>query len=347
MAPPSPAGADAEQQPQTRAHVAALVRVGDELSQTRLELGRGVGGRVFLGDAEPLPDDLGQRPERHPVPVGQAPAPVPPHLRGQPVGVLLELPAQPGLAHPGRTRDQHQPRHPPVRSGVEQLPDRTQLGIPPGQGGLQPVHPLRAADRGQHPGGPPQPGRLRLALQRMLAGIGEPDGAARQPLRGLIGQYLPRPGRGLDPRRGVHRIPGHHPLAGRAEVYCHRAGHHPGPGGQARHVLVLAELADRGDQVQGSADGPLRILLRGGRRPPHRHHRIPDELLRHAPVPPDDLPGDPDVPREQLTDRLRITRLGQRGEPHQVAEQHRAHPPLRHRLFRGGRGPPGGPCLLG
>jgi hypothetical protein len=38
-----------------------------------------------------------------------------------------------------------------------------------------------------------------------------------------------------------------------------------------------------------------------------------------------------EILRQQLADRLRIPRLRQRREPHHVAEQHRAHPPLRHR----------------
>ena len=51
--------------------------------------------------------------------------------------------------------DQDQPRHPPVRRGVEQFLDRAQLRVPPGQRRLQPVHPLDTAHRRQHPGGPP------------------------------------------------------------------------------------------------------------------------------------------------------------------------------------------------
>ena len=180
--------------------------------------------------------------KRHPLAVGQAPAPVPPHLRRQPVGVLLELPAQPRLAHPGRAGHQHQPRHPPVRRRMKQVLDRAQLRVPAGQRRLQPVHPLAPAHRRQHPGRPPQTLRLGLALQRVLPGIGEPDRAARQPLRRPVDQHRARLGRRLHPGRGVHRISRHHPLTDGAQVHRHLAGHHPRPHRQARHPRLGAQL---------------------------------------------------------------------------------------------------------
>ena len=93
-----------QQAAQPDARVGPLARIGHELVQPGAQLGRGDLGGVFLGDAEPLPDDLGQRPERDALPVGQAPAPVPPHIGGQAVGVFLELPAQPGLPDSGGAR---------------------------------------------------------------------------------------------------------------------------------------------------------------------------------------------------------------------------------------------------
>ena len=112
----------------------------------------------------------------------------------------------------------------------------------PDQRRLQPIDPLHAAYPGQHPHRPPQTLRLGLALQRMLPGIGEPDPAARQPLRRPIGQHLPRLRRRLHPRRGVHRIPGHHPLAGGPQGDRHLTGHHPGPRRQARHPALRTQL---------------------------------------------------------------------------------------------------------
>ena len=211
----------------------------------------------------------------------------------------------------------------------------------PVSGRLQPVDPLRAAHRRQDPGGPPQPLRLGLALQLVLAGAGEPDGAAGQPLRGLVRQHLPRAGRGLHPGRGVHRVPGHHALADRAQVDRHLAGYHARAGGQARQAGLGPERLNRGHQVQRGPDGPFGVRIRRGRSPPHRHYRVPDELLDGPAVTADDCPRHPEVAGQQLTDRLGIPRLGQRGKAHQVTEQHRAHPPFGHRLAAWRRGVPG------
>ena len=264
-----PSDRDAEQAAQPGPDVGPLGRVGHEPVQPVGQLGRGDLGRVFLGDAQPLADDLGQRPERHPLAVGQAPAPVPPHLLGQAVGVLLELPAQPGLAHPGRAGDQHQPRHPPFRRGVEQLLDRAQLRVPAGQRRLQPVDPLDAAHPGQHPGRPPQPLRLRLALQPVLPGVGEPDRAGRQPLRRRVDQDLTRLRGRLDPGRGVHRVPGHHPLTDRAQRDRDLAGHHARPRRQPGHPRLGTQLGSPLPPDPARPGPPVPHLPRSAAGVPH------------------------------------------------------------------------------
>ena len=271
---------------------------------------------------------------------------MPPHIGGQAVGVLLELPAQPGLAHPGGARYQDQPRDVTVGGRVEQVLDRAQLGVPAGQRRLQAVDPLAPAHRGQDPERPPQPLRLRLALQRVLTGIGKGDRAAGQPLGRHVDQHRARPGGGLHPRRGVHRVAGHHPLTDRAQVHRHLAGHHSGPGGQAGQPRLGAQFGDRGHQVQRGPDGSLRVAFCRYRSAPHGHDRVPDELLYHPAIAADHRARHREVLRQQLADRLGVARLRQRGEPDHVAEQHRAHPPLGRRLAarldsrrgRGGRG---------
>ena len=215
---------------------------------------------------------------------------------------------------------------------MEQVLDRAQLGVPAGQRCLQPVHPLAPAHRRQHPGHPPQLHRPGLALQRMLPGIGEPDRTARQPLRRLVHQNRARLRRRLHPGRGIHRIPRDHALTGRAQVHRHLAGHHPRPHRQPRRPCLRAQLGHCGHQVQRGPHRPLRVPLGRRRGAPHRHHRIPDELLHHPAIPDDHRPRDCEILRQQLPDRLGIPRLRQRGEPHHIAEQHRAHPPLRGRL---------------
>jgi len=184
----------------------------------------------------------------------------------------------------------------------------------------------------QHPGGPPQPLRFGLALQGVLPGVGERDRAARQPLRWRVGQHRARLGGRLHAGRGVHRVAGHHPLADGTEVHRHLAGDHPGAGGQARQPRLGTQLGHRGHQVQRGTDGSLRVPFGRHRGAPDGHDRVSDELLHHPAVPADHRPGDPEILRQQLADRLRVPGFRQRGEPDDVAEQHRAHPPLRRRL---------------
>ena len=319
---------DAEQQAQPKPDVGPFSPIGRDPVQPLRQLGRGDLRGVLLGDAQPLPDDLSESPERHPLAVGQAPAPMPPHVLGQAVDVLLELPAQPRLAHPGRAGHQHQPRHPPLRRGVEQLLDRAQLRVPSGQRGLQPVDPLAAAHSSQHPGSPPQALRLGLALQRVLPRIGEPDRAGSQSLRRHVGQYMPGFGGRLHPGRGVHRIPGHHPLTSRTQRDRDLAGHHPRPRRQARYPRLGPQIGHGRHQLKPGPHGTLGVSFGGRRGAPHRHHRVPDELLHYPAVPADHRARHREILRQQLPDRLRVLRLRQRGEPDHVAEKHRAHPPL-------------------
>ena len=265
---------------------------------------------------------------------------MPPHGLSEAVNVFLELPPQPGLSDPSRPRDQHHPGHPAFRRGMEQLPDRAQLRVPAHQRRLQAINPLDAAHPGQHPVGAPQLGRLGLALQLVAARVGERDPAAREALRRPVHEHLPRFRRRLHPGRGVHRVPGDHPLADCANGHRDLTGDDPGPGSQAVHAGLLPQLAHRGHQIQGRTHGPLGVPLGGHWRPPYRHHRVADELLHHPPVAADHRPRHPEIRGQQLADQLRIPRLGQRGESHQIAKQHRAHPALRHRCFGARRGGP-------
>jgi len=232
--------ADAEQPTKPRAHIGPLGRVGHEPGQSAGQLGRSDLQRVFLGDPETLTHDLGQRPERHPLAVGQAAATVPPHGPGESVDILLELPTQARLTHSGRPAHHYQPRRAAFGGGVEQLLHGAQLHVAPGQRRLQPVDTLRTTDTGQHPRRPPQLGRVAFALQLVLAGVGEPDRRARQPLRRTIDPHRPRFRGGLHPRRRVHRIAGHHPLRARPQRDRYLPGHDTRAQGQARGVDVGA-----------------------------------------------------------------------------------------------------------
>ena len=87
----------------------------------------------------------------------------------------------------------------------------------------------------------------------------------------------------------------------------------------------------RRERGPGPPNGPLGVVLLGNRGSPHGHDRIADELLDHAAVAVDQLPGDIEVAGEELANILRVTGLGDGGEPDQVGEHDRYQA-----AFRGG-----------
>jgi hypothetical protein len=72
---------------------------------------------------------------------------------------------------------------------------------------------------------------------------------------------------------------------------------------------LVSEPGHRGGHLQGSPYGSLGVVLERRRRPPHRHHRVADELLDHPPVASDQLSGLLEVPGEQLADLLGVALL--------------------------------------
>ena len=85
---------------------------------------------------------------------------------------------------------------------------------------------------------------------------------------------------------------------------------------------------DGAHQFQGRPHGPLGVA---------------DELLHHAAIAGDQRARYLEVPREDLTHLFWVPGLRQRGEPHQVGEEDRAHPALGHRGDRSARGRRPGP----
>ena len=94
---------------------------------------------------------------------------------------------------------------------------------------------------------------------------------------------------------------------------------------------LAAEGAHRGDDLETRAHRALRVVLVGGRRAPHRHHRVADELLDGPAVALDDVARPVEVAAKELADLLRVAPLGEGGESHEVDEEDRAQPPLRRR----------------
>ena len=104
-------------------------------------------GRLLLEDPGPHPHHLGERPVGDAVAVGEAAAPVPPEVVGEPVHVLLELPGEPRLADPGDPEDRDEVRLALLRAGVEELLDQPQLAVAADEGRLERRPILRPAAR--------------------------------------------------------------------------------------------------------------------------------------------------------------------------------------------------------
>ena len=226
--------AHAEQPAQPDPDVAAFLGVGHPLADPVGQLGRGGLRQVVLRDAEPLAHDLGQGPERRALAVRQAAAAVPADDAGEPVGVVAELPAEPGLAHPGRSGHEDQPGDPTVDRGVEQLADRAHLGVPPGERRLQAVDALRTADAGHHPDRAPELLRLGLALERVGHRAVERDGVRRETPGRRVHQHLAGGRHRLHSRGGVHGVARDHPLVGGADRHRDLPGDDARAGRQVR-----------------------------------------------------------------------------------------------------------------
>ena len=116
---------------------------GDTGADLLLDLRRSVG----VEHLEPRAHHLGERPEGDAVAVGQAAATVPEERVGEPVDVLLELPAQPALADARDAGDDGEPRPAVLLRRVEELADLAQLTLATGHRRLEAVDPLRPAHR--------------------------------------------------------------------------------------------------------------------------------------------------------------------------------------------------------
>ena len=86
--------------------------------------------------------------------------------------------------------------------------------------------------------------------------------------------------------------------------------------------------ADRVDQLERGADGPLGVVLVGGRGAPDGHDRVADELLHRPAVQLDDLGGGLEVVAQQLADGLGIAVLGEAREADEVGEEDGDQAPL-------------------
>ena len=291
------------------------------------------GGRfvVRLGEAAAAAHHLSQGPERDALAIRGGAALVPPDVIGEAVDVVQELARDPGLADPGRPEDRDEPGPPLARRGVEEVPEQPELLVATHEGGLELVAAIAAAHASDHPQGTPRGHRRRLALERLLAGRLEGDGAARRALRRLADEHRARGRHRLQSGRGVDEVPGDHALVDGAEGHRRLAGQDAGP-----RLDGGTEGAHRVDQVEGRPDGPLGVVLEGDRGAPDRHDGVADELLDRAPMAAHDVLCQLEVAGEELTGVLGVAPLGERGEADQVGEEDGHDTPLGDRLGRRG-----------
>ena len=256
---------------------------------------------------------------------------MPEHRLDEAVQVLLQLPRQAALPDAGLADDRHQPRLSLACGGMELILEQPKLLIPPHERRLQRGRsPLTAATSDDCDGAPHAHGRF-LPLELLGPHLLERDRARGRPLGGLANEDGARLGRGLEPRRGVDHVPGNHALGFRTDSHGRLAGQHPGPGAEA---LVATQGRDRRDELQRRANRALGIVLVRGRRAPHRHDRVADELLDHASMAVNCLARKVEIAGQQVPGVFGVALLGIRGEANQVDEQHGHEPAFRHRLER-------------
>ena len=175
-----------------------------------------MGGVLALGDPRPHAHHLPQRPEGDPLTVGGRAALLPVDGRSQTVHVFEELPGQPALADSGETGHRHQSDPLLPHGGVEQLLEKTQFLLPADKGWLGSLRSPDTSALCHHALSPPDRDGLRLAFECEWVKCGEGDRPAGGSHRRLAHQHTARAGSRLQARRGVHEVPGDHPLAGRA-----------------------------------------------------------------------------------------------------------------------------------
>ena len=282
------------------------------------QLGRGLARGVAVQDPCLGLDHLRQRPEADPLPVRKRAALPPADQLRLRLGDPRQLIQQPGLADPRHPHQRDQLRGPLRTDPGQRVAQHAELPFPAHQdrpGLMRHVHP----EPGPRLQRLPDRHRVPLALRRHRRRLAVIDHRPRLAEGALADQDPVHRRGGLQPRRRVHHITRGHPLPlGRAGPQQDQRlpGIHRDP--DLDLLLLPSPIADR----QRGPHRPLRIILMRDRRPEHRHHRIPDELL-HRPAEPLQLGPQPRViRRQQRPDVLRVHLLGPGSKTHQVREQH-------------------------
>ena len=199
------------------------------------------------------------------------------YLRNSQASRLLPMPAGP-MTETSRARRSR-------RGRVEQVLEQPQLLVAADERRLERLRPVAAAALGDDAQGAPGGDRRGLALEDLLAGRLEGDRPAGRALRRLADEHASGRRDRLQAARGVDEVAGDHALVRRRRCVTAASPVRT----PARALDRRAQAADRVDQLEGGPDGPLGVVLVGGRRAPDGHHRVADELLDRAAVALDDL----------------------------------------------------------
>ena len=221
-------------------------------------------------------------------------------------------------------------RPPLLGTRVEELLNKPQLPIPAHKRRLQALRPERPRPPGRHAQRAIERHRLGLPLQLEASGAFIENGRFGRTLRRLTDKHDAGISGRLNPACGVDEIARHHPLT----LSMKRDRGLPGEDTDAR-LQVRVELGNRSHEVERRPHRPLSVVLLRNRRPPHRHHRITNELLHRAAIQRNKPAARVEIARQKLTHLLRIPRLRQPRKTNQIREQHRHQTTLSHgRLAR-------------
>ena len=325
--------AEAEELREPRLDEAPLLRVGDVLLERRAQLLEGRDGVVVLGDAAAHAHHVGERPVGDALAVGEAAASMPVRQLREAVEVLVELPGEPRLADPGDARHRDEVCLSLLGGGVEEILDLAELPVTPDERRLEPGRLERAARARDDPERLPQRHEPFLALQLVRARILVDDRLLGRAPRRLADVDRAGVGSRLHPRGRVDEVAGDHPLPLGADRHRRLASEDAGPGTELRRSHLVTERRDSGDEVERGAHGALGVVLGRGRRAPDCHHRVADELLDRAAVEADQPAAGVEVAGEKLANLLRVARLRERREAHQVGEEDRDQAALRDRAL--------------
>ena len=225
------------------------------------------------------------------------------------VEVLVELPREARLADAGDAGDGDEVGFLLLGRNVEEILDLPQLAVASDERCFETVRLERAAQAGDDALRLPERGQALLALELERAGVLVDDRLLRRAARRVADEHGAGVGGRLHARGGVDEVACDHAFAFGADCDGGLAGEDARAGAKLFAPGLLPERGDGGDEVEGSANRPLRIVLSRGRCSPHGHHRVADELLHRPAVQLDQPPARVEVAREQLAGLLGVALL--------------------------------------